>query len=303
MTDFAQYSELSPYRTDPPAMPAGAVGKHGRLVMHFELDSEGRSVMRRLERRTPYIVQRELYFDEAMPEMPCVYILSSGGPQIDGDRYEMEVSIARNAFAHISTGAATKVAEMRHNFAGTTQRFTLGEGAYLEYLPEPLIPCRNARLAMSTRITAAPTATMLYAGILSSGRRHYGAGERFAYDLVMIETTAERPSGTLLAKESMVVKPKERHPAIIGAMEHYDLYANVLLITEPHHAESVYEATPPLSGNGIMAAATRLPNRCGLSYKILGSDTEPVKRAVRAFADTVRREVKGRPLPDEFPWR
>ena len=29
--------------------------------------------------RLPLIVQQELYFDEGMPEMPCVYILSSGG--------------------------------------------------------------------------------------------------------------------------------------------------------------------------------------------------------------------------------
>ena len=80
--------------------------------MLFELDSEGRSILRELERHTPIIVQQELYFDEAMPTMPCVYLLSSGGPNVDGDRYEHYITLRRNAFAHISTGAATKLAEM-----------------------------------------------------------------------------------------------------------------------------------------------------------------------------------------------
>lgn len=48
------------------------------------------------------------------------------------------------------------------------------------------------------------------------------------------------------------------------------------------------------------AGITRLPNGCGLSYKVLGNDTGAVKQLVRRFCSDVRQCVKGRPLPVEF---
>ena len=60
-------------------------GKRGYLRLGFELDGRGRSILRDLERRAPIIVQQALYFDEQMPDLPCVYILSAGGPVVEGD--------------------------------------------------------------------------------------------------------------------------------------------------------------------------------------------------------------------------
>ena len=121
--------EMAPYLAQPPAMPVGTPGKTGYLRLGFERDASGRSILREWERRAPLIVQQALYFDEEMPDMPCVYILSSGGPNVDGDRYEQHITLRRGACAHISTGAATKLAEMRYNHAALTQRFDLDEGA------------------------------------------------------------------------------------------------------------------------------------------------------------------------------
>jgi len=42
---------------------------------------------------------------------------------------------------------------------------------------------------------------------------------------------------------------------------------------------------------------------CGLLDKVVGDETEPVKKCVRQFCSAVRSQVKGRPLPEEFPWR
>ena len=180
MTPTACAKEMLPYAGPLHTAPNG---KRGYLYMGFELDGNGKSILRDLERRTPLIVQQELYFDEEMPEMPCVYILSSGGPNVDGDRYEQHFVVRRDAFAHVSTGAATKLAEMRRNYSGLVQRFDLEAGAYLEYLPEPIIPCRHTRYHVDTTIRIDPTATLFYAEIYLSGRRYFGEGERFCYDI------------------------------------------------------------------------------------------------------------------------
>lgn len=297
--------EMRPYLDEPKAMPVGSPGKRGYLRLGFELDDRGRSIMRDWERRAPLIVQQALYFDEAMPEMPCVYILSSGGPNVDGDRYEQHFTVRRDAYAHISTGAATKLAEMRYNYSGLRQSFTLDEGAYMEYLPEPTIPCRHTRFMADTEIVIAPSATLVYAEIYMSGRKYFDGGERFAYDIMSVCTRARRPDGEALLREKFVVRPAEVSPESTGAMNGYDVLGNVIVLTPPEHADRIYGRTEALTNREVPLAAgiTRLPKGCGLICKVLGAETEPVKRWVREFCSTVRREVKGRPLPEEFPWR
>ena len=296
--------ELKPYLADTSAVPAGSAGKRGYLRMCFELDSDGRSIMRDLERRAPLIVQQELYFDEVMPQMPCVYILSSGGPNVDGDRYEQHFVVRRNAFAHISTGAATKLAEMRCNFSAMTQRFELEDGAYLEYLPEPTIPCRHTRFVCDTSIVASATATLFYSEIYSSGRRYF-RDERFAYDILSVATRAQRPSGERLFREKFVIEPSKMHPESKGVMNGCELFANAVVLTPKACADEIYARTPAFIDRerALSAGITRLPGDCGLIYRILGLETGPVKRLLREFCSTVRQVVKGKPLFEEFPWR
>ena len=240
-----------------------------------------------------------------MPEMPCVYILSSGGPNVDGDRYEQHFVVRRNAYAHISTGAATKLAEMRYNYSGLKQRFELEQNAYLEYLPAPTIPCRHARFIADTEIRIDPSATLFYAEIYMSGRKYFGQGETFRYDILSVCTRAERPDGAPLFREKFIVRPAERTPRTLGSMAGYDVFANVVVLTPAEHADRIDEATPAFidQKRRLAAGITRLPNGAGLLYKALGDETEPVKKLIRRFCSTVRSEVKGRVLPDEFPWR
>lgn len=287
------------------AMHTAPHGKRGYLYLGFELDGDGKSILRHLERRAPLIVQQELYFDEAMPEMPCVYILSSGGPNVDGDRYEQHFVVRRNAFAHITTGAATKLAVMRRNYSALRQQIELEEGAYLEYLPEPVIPCRNTRYHAETTIRIAPSATLCYAEIYLSGRRHFGSGERFCYDILSVKLQAGRPDATPLFSEKLIIRPDRLSPEGLGAMNGYDIFANAVALTPPDRTERLYERTKAFVDreNRLAAGVARLPNGCGLSYKVLGDDTGAVKRLVRQFCSQVRQCVKERPLPAEFPWR
>lgn len=297
--------EMSPYLEEPKAMPVGTPGKVGYLYLGFELDPWGKSILRDLDRHAPLIVQQELYFDEGMPEMPCVYILSSGGPNVDGDRYEQHFVVRRDAYAHVSTGAATKLAEMRYNYSGLRQYFDLEPNAYLEYLPEPTIPCRHARFIADTVIRIDPSATLFYAEIYMSGRKYFDDGERFRYDILSVCTRAERPDGEPLFREKFIVRPAEHSPRTLGSMDGYDVFANVVVLTPPEHADRIYDATPAFIDDQKRMAAgiTRLPSGCGLLYKVLGDESEPVKKLVRGFCSAVRSEVKGKTLPDEFPWR
>ena len=303
--DFDHAPEMAPYLEQPDAMYVGCPGKHGYLNLGFELDADGKSIMRELDRRAPLIVQQELYFDEAMPEMPCVYILSSGGPNVDGDRYVQNFTVHKNAFAHISTGAATKLAEMRRNYSGMTQKIVLEEGAYLEYLPEPVIPCRHTRFICDTEITAHPTASLVYSEVYMGGRKYYNGGELFEFDILSVTTRGQRPDGRQLFREKFIIDPQRGGLRLTGVMDSYDVFANVVVVTPPESADIIYKSTEPFinSDKHLAAGITHLPNGAGLLYKVLGTEPGPVKALVREFASKVRQAVKCKPLPKEFPWR
>lgn len=303
--DFDSMREMKPYLTPPRAMYVGAPGKHGYLRLGFELDRHGKSILRDLDRRAPLIVQQELYFDEEMPEMPCVYILSSGGANIDGDRYQQEISLKEGAFAWVSTGAATKLAEMKDNYSGMIQNITLAKDTYLEFMPEPVIPCRNTRFICDTRLNVDPTATLFYSEIYMPGRKYYEKPELFVYDILSVTCRGDRPDGEHLFREKFVISPKDFNPRELGVMGSFDIFANVIVMTPKEHADKIYEKTEAFIDRDrkLAAGITHLPNEAGLLYKVLGMETGPVKKMVRDFCSTVRREVKGHPVPPEFPWR
>lgn len=304
--DFGDAREMQPYLAAPDAMYVGAPGKHGYLRMGFELDSHGKSIMRDLERRVPLIVQQELYFDREWKELPCVYILSSGAANLDGDRYQQDIYLKKGSFAWVSTGAATKLSEMRRNYSGMRQRITLEEDCYLEFMPEPVIPCRNTRFICDSDLTVHSSATLFYSEIYMGGRKYYKEGEQFVYDILSVCCKGFRPDGEKLFREKFIVEPERLlNPRQLGIMGRFDVFANVIVMTPPEKAEEIYarvEAFINLN-EGMAAGITRLPNQAGLLFKVLGMESGPVKKTVRSFCSIVRETVKGKKVADEFPWR
>lgn len=303
--DFSTAREMQPYLKEPPQMYVGAPGKHGYLRLGFELDRWGKSILRDLDRRVPLIAQQELYFDQDMPEMPCLYILSSGGPNVDGDRYQQDITVRKDAFAWVSTGAATKLAEMRFNYSGMIQNIVLEENAYLEFMPEPVIPCRHTRFISDTRLNVHPTATVFYSEIYMGGRKYYKDGELFEFDILSVCSHGERPDGEQLFREKFVIDPNVVPIRQLGVMGKFDVFANVIVMTPKEHADRIYAATDAFIDREkkIAVGITHLPNDAGLLFKVLGMEPGPVKKLVREFCSKVRMEVKGKPVPKEFPWR
>ncbi|MDE5552226.1 MAG: urease accessory protein UreD, partial [Muribaculaceae bacterium] len=240
-----------------------------------------------------------------MPEMPCVYILSSGGQNVEGDRYRQDITMRKDSFAFVTTGAATKLAEMAHNYSAMSQNIVLEENTYLEFMPEPVYPCRHTRFISDTSIVIDPTATLFYSEIFMGGRKYYKDGELFVYDILSVCSHAERPDGTPLFREKFIIDPEKQNPRQLGIMGEYDVFANVIVLTPAEQADKIYNQTEPFMDRKkkLAAGITHLPNGAGLLFKVLGMEPGPVKKVVREFLSTVRTVVKGVKVPDEFPWR
>lgn len=295
--------ELGAYQDEPPQLPSGSFGKNAFLRLGFE-PGPHRSVLRTLHRRAPLIVQQALYWDEEMPGLPCVSIISNAGGILQGDRNVIEIDMAAHSQAHVTTQSATRIHEMDANYASQTQVLTLAEGSYLEYVPRPIIPARNSRYIQATQISIAPTATLIYSDIMMPGRKHYGDGEIFAYKLFSSTITAERPDGTPLFTEKFVLEPERDNLARLGTMGGFHVFGNVIVLTPKDKADALFERTQPAfdSENEIAYGASRLPHDAGLIFKVLGMESAPVMAKVREFWSEARQIAVDHKVPENFLW-
>ena len=296
--------ELAAFQDEPAQMASGAVGKDGFLHLGFERRGP-RTILAELDRRIPGMAQRALYPEQALPDLAWVFMITTTGCLLQGDRLALEIALGSGARAHVTTQSATKIHGMDANYAVQTQRISLDEGAYLELMPEPLIPHRRARFLSDTRLCVAPTATLLYAEVLQPGRKHHHPDECFGATLLSLATSATRPDGRLLFREKLVIEPERRSLRQTGVMDGFDVFANVLLLTPPDVAERVDARLGAEidSSAGLAFGACRLPNEAGLVFKVLGRETTQVKGKVRDFWAIVREEVTGTTLSPPYFWR
>ncbi|MGE5160602.1 MAG: urease accessory protein UreD [Betaproteobacteria bacterium] len=297
-------AELAPFQDEPPQMASGAVGKTGSLRLGFERRDDT-TVLASLESRVPCMAQRALYPDPGMPDLAWLFMISTAGCVLQGDRLALDVTLAPGARAHVTTQSATKVHTMDANCAVQTQSIVLGDDAYLEFMPEPLIPHRGARFLVDTRISIAPTATLLYAEILQPGRKHHHPDECFGATLLSFAVGAERPDGQALFTEKLVIDPARRAMRQTGVMDSFDVFGNVVLLTPKEGADRVHARVEAEvdHANGLAYGACRLPNDAGLVFKVLGRETAQVKAKVREFWGIARQEITGTEIPPSFFWR
>ena len=297
-------AELAGFQDEPPQMASGAVGKTGYLRLGFERRGD-RTILAELDRRAPYMAQRALYPDPSLPDQAWLFMITTSGCVLQGDRLALEVALAPGARAHVTTQSATKVHGMDANYAVQTQVVTLADGAYLEFLPEPLIPHRRARFLSDTRISIAPTATALYGEIVQPGRKHHHPEESFGATLLSLAVEAARPGGESLFSEKLVIDPARRPVRQTGVMGSFDVLGNVVLLAPKEVADRVHArigAEVDLAV-GVAFGACRLPNDAGLVFKVLGRETAQVKAKVREFWGIAREEITGTALPPPFFWR
>lgn len=300
----ASMPELAAYQDEPQQMRSGTAGKTGFLSLRFDRRG-GRTILASLERRAPYMAQRALYFDQAMPDLAHVFLITTTGCLLQGDRLTLEIALGPRAQAHVTSQSATKIHSMDANYAAQVQTITLDDEAYLEFLPDPLIPHRHARFVSDTQITIASSATLLFSEIVQSGRKHYRPSECFGATVIALATAAARPEGRRLFIEKLLIDPQRYVMRQTGVMGPFDVLGNVIVCTPKENADRILErvaADVDLTA-GVAFGACRLPRDAGLIYKVLGRETAQVKAKVRELWEVVREEVIGARLSPPFLWR
>jgi urease accessory protein len=160
-----------------------------------------------------------------------VHLNNVSGGVLAGDRLALDVEVEAGASAQITTTGATRLYRHRAGAADSEQRsrFSVGDGALLEYLPDVVIPYAGCRHAQRTEIRLGRGSTLFWWEVLAPGR--LAAGERFAFERLRVQTEVYAGSRPVL-REDYLLQPRQKDLAAMARMFEYSHTASLCAVQE-----------------------------------------------------------------------
>ena len=173
--------------------------------------SDGRTRMERIEQNAPLKIARTFDLNGGALGV-CIMDASPG--MLAGDRYQFDFAVAADARVAVTTQGFTRVHPSRDNPCELQTRLQVGDGATLQWFPEPLMLYAGADLRAQTTVELAPTATFLGADIWCAGR--IGRGESWEFARHRSRWNINRAGAPLYAS-SVDIEPANFDAKQIGA--------------------------------------------------------------------------------------
>jgi len=286
--------EVLYYESELSQLGVGKAGKLGALVLLLEKNAKvNKTVIKEQFSKVPLFTQRALYLEESLPSMAYLYIISPSGGVLQGDRYRIDIKLAENAIAHITTQGATRLYRMDKNFATQILNISLDSNCYLEYVPDQIIPYRDSRFYQSVNLHVSDDATLIYSETIVPGRM--AMGEYFDYDVCYLKTIAKSQSGTLKLVDTALLEPKKNQLKRLGILEEFNMLSNMYLLIPSKYLNILNEK---ISENiqkydKVIARCSILPNDSGLVVRILGNMMDNIKEVTHTLLKICRHEILG----------
>jgi len=275
-----------------PQMDVGKTGKIGFLKLTLESDSQrNKTIITEQLSRVPLYVQKALYYDETIPSMAHVFVLSPSGGVLQGDRYRTDIELKNGAISHITTQGATRIYKMNSNYATQMINLNVGKNCYLEFLPEQLIPYKNSRYYQKATFKIDDSATLVYSETIVPGR--VAMGELFDYDICCLKTLCYDDKQEIKFHDNCILEPKKQTMNSLGIFGNKTAHSMMYVVTKQECIEELYETINQLfkDNDEIIGGASILPNNSGLSVRVLSNSSELNKTTVYNIAQIVRKQI------------
>jgi urease accessory protein len=270
----------------------GKTGKIGFLKLTLGFDSQrNKTIITEQRSCVPLYVQRALYYDESIPSMAHLFVLSPSGGVLQGDRYRTDIELKNGAMSHITTQGATRIYKMNSNYATQMINLNVGKDCYLEFLPEQLIPYKNSRYYQKATFKVDDSATLVYSETIVPGR--VAMGELFDYDVCCLKTLCYDDKQEMKFHDNCILEPKKQTMNSLGIFGNKTVLSMMYVVTKKECVEELYEIINQIfkDNDEIIGGTSILPNNSGLSVRILSNSSEVNKIVVYNIAQIIRKQI------------
>jgi urease accessory protein len=202
--------------------------------------------------------------------------MNPGGGYLDGDRYQMKISLEENTRLTLTTQSATKIYKTPNSHAYQETEFNLKKGSYLEYLPDPLIGYKDARYKQKNVMHLEKGATLLYSEIITPGWSP--EGEKFSYTMLQLINEIYMDE-ELVVYDHIKLSPQTQNIEAIGLMEGYSHLGSMIVIGEQTDAlllDKIYQDLHQTTDE-FKIGISKLPI-AGFTLRVLANNTQTIER-------------------------
>src|SRR5580693_10468898 len=196
------------------------MAKSSNLHLNFEADDSGGTILRVLQQQPPWRVVRGF---RAPSGETLAHVHNVSGGILDTDSLSWQVDVGPRAQAQITSTGATRVYRSRSPGSRASQRMrvNVATDAYLEYLPDQLIPFAGSRFDQTARVEIERGGSLIWWDRVAPGRE--ASDEIFRFDSLTshFELIAD---GQPVAIERWTLAPLEQRldsVARLGAFRHF----------------------------------------------------------------------------------
>jgi urease accessory protein len=271
---------------------AAPASPRGRIEVEFARAPDGETYLRRQHASYPYHLCRPHRFAGDPAGMATLYLQSCAGGIYAGDRLEERIAVREGARAQVTTQASTIVHSMVGSGAAQSVRIEAEPGAFVEYLPDPLILFPNASFETRLGIRVAANATVV---ACDSFLMHDPDAHGRAFDRLAAEIAAETPDGRLLALDRFEVAGATMQRGLAGVAGRFAAHGAMWVLSRDRPAGELVETLRDgLDGvAGIYAGASLLPNEAGAAVRMLAEDGVALRAGLFAAWAAARLALTG----------
>jgi len=276
----------------------GRAGRDGRLEVAFAAGGAGggggRTVAERVSAAVPLAAQRVMYCDGPASPMAYLYVASVAGGMLQGDRYAVDIAAGPGSMAHVTTQGATRVYGMDPGgLASQDVRVSVADGAYLEMVPDQIIPYGGSRFRQRVRLDVHDGATMVGSEIVAAGRA--AMGEAFEYDVCDLGTEAFGCGGRRRFSDAARLEPSRLDLSAPGSMGGHAVFGTVYVMTPRRNVGALLgEVESAVSGrDGVVGGCSVMRDGSGIFGRMLGARAGDIRGAVLDVVAAARSRCAG----------
>ncbi|MFV0385705.1 urease accessory protein UreD [Paracoccus sp. (in: a-proteobacteria)] len=220
--------------------------------------------------------------------LPEIVFLNISGGLASGDRLDFAVETLPGTRALATTQTAERAYRAEGPHAHARVRLSVGEGGWLDWLPQETILFNGARLRRDTQVDLAPGAGCLLLEMLVLGR--LAMGETLCR-LSLTDRRIVRRASRMVHHDAFALDDSALARLDGAAMLDGARAVATLVMIAPHAPDLLATARAALGEPGVTAAASAPPGR--LILRLLAADGWPLRRQINRLLRVLRPD----PLP------
>ena len=258
------------------------------LELRAKCDRADRTIIGSQYTTYPLRLSNVFRLDTAELDCAYLYLVNTSPGLLAQDCLNLSLELAEGTKVYLTDQAATKVHAMPkpETKAETKFKITVGAGASLELIPEPIILFTDAALKQSTQITLDSSAAMVWSEIILPGRLTRGEYYDFRYYHSRLEIYD--PTGLCFCNATYL-EGKDNPFKQSDLFASQPILANLYLVQPQIDLEVLIQKLEIAAGyEGMTLASSILPDNKGLVIRAMANKTPLIKKYFHHVLNCIR---------------